>query len=142
MMTLLVILKALVEVAGLALLGQGVLFVLAGAGREQNVFYRMLRMITMPVTKLVRLITPRKIVPDAFIGVAAFFLIAGVYLALLLEQRNQCLADLSRPSCERLVVDLTQRCVAGSDEACAAIKRGSGLGQPSSPATVPPATKP
>jgi hypothetical protein len=142
MMTLLVILKALVEIAGLALIGQGILFVLAGAGREQNVFYRMLRTITTPVTKLVRLITPRRLVPDAFIGLAAFFLMAGVYLALLLEQRNQCLADLSHPSCERLVVDLTQRCVAGADEACAAIKRGSGLAQPLPPASVPPATKP
>ena len=81
MLSVVVVLKGLVEVAGLALLGQGVLFLLAGAGREQNVFYRALRTITSPVWRLTRLLTPR-VVADAHIGVAAFFLLAGVWLAL------------------------------------------------------------
>jgi len=36
------ILRVLIEVAGYSLIGQGLLAVLAGAGREQNVFYRIL----------------------------------------------------------------------------------------------------
>jgi ABC-type uncharacterized transport system permease subunit len=81
MLTLIVVLKALAEVAGLALLGQGILFLLAGASREQNVFYRVIQAITAPIIRFTRLITPR-FVPDRQIGLAAFFLVAGIWLAL------------------------------------------------------------
>jgi len=83
MLTVVVILKALAEIAGLALLGQGVLYVFAGAGREQNVFYQVLKTITAPILRATRFITPR-FVADAHIGVAAFFLVAGLWLALTL----------------------------------------------------------
>ena len=125
MLTLVVILKTLIAVAGLALVGQGILYVLAGAGRETNVFYRMLRMIVSPVIWLVRRITPRKFVPDAYIGFAAFFLLAGIYLAVLLEQRDLCMADLQQPACERLVVDYQLRCASGQLEACEILKQGA-----------------
>ena len=81
MLTVVIILKALTEIAGLALLGQGVLFVLAGAGREQNLFYKVLRTVTAPIIRAVRFITPG-FVPDRHIGMAAFFLVAGLWLAL------------------------------------------------------------
>lgn len=83
MLTLVIILKAVAEIAGLALLGQGILFVLAGGTREQNVFYRVLRTITSPATRFTRAITPR-FVGDAHIGLATFFLVAGLWLALTL----------------------------------------------------------
>lgn len=81
MLTLVVVLKALAEVAGLALLGQGILYLLAGASREQNVFYRVIQTITAPIIRITRVITPR-FVPDRQIGLAAFFLVAGIWLAL------------------------------------------------------------
>ncbi len=83
MLTVVVILKALAEIVGLALFGQGVLYVLAGAGREQNVFYQVLKTVTGPILRATRFITPR-FVADAHIGVAAFFLVAGLWLALTL----------------------------------------------------------
>jgi hypothetical protein len=83
MLNVVIILKALAEIAGLALLGQGILFLLAGANREQNIFYRVLRTMTAPVWKFTRLITPR-VVADQHIGVAAFFLVAGLWLGLTL----------------------------------------------------------
>ncbi len=83
MLTMVVILKALAEVAGLALAGQGVLYLLAGAGREQNMFYRVLKIMTSPVIRVTRFITPR-FVADQHIGVAAFFLVAGLWLGLTL----------------------------------------------------------
>jgi hypothetical protein len=92
MLTIVVVLKGLAEIAGLALLGQGVLYVLAGSGREQNVFYRTIRTITSPVTKATRLITPRAMVPDAHIGVAAFFLAAGIWFALTIVKVKMVLA--------------------------------------------------
>lgn len=81
MLTLVIVLKALTEVAGLALLGQGILFLLAGASRAQNIFYRVIQTITAPIIRFTRLITPR-LVPDRHIGLAAFFLVAGLWLAL------------------------------------------------------------
>lgn len=83
MLTLVVILKAVTEIAGLALLGQGILYVLAGETREQNGFYRVLKTITAPATRFTRTITPR-FVADAHIGLAAFFLVAGLWFALTL----------------------------------------------------------
>lgn len=83
MLTVVVVLKALLEIAGLALLGQGLLYVLAGAQRERNVFYGILRTMTSPAVRLTRLITPR-FVADAHIGLAAFFLVLGLWCALVL----------------------------------------------------------
>lgn len=134
MLTVIVIVKTLVFIAGFTLLGQGVLWVLAGAGRDTNVFYRMIRAITSPATKLVRLITPRALVPDAYIGAATFFLMAGTYFALVVEQRDQCVRDMQHFACERLVTEYEQRCVGGDDEACRRLGRAAGI--------IPPASKP
>ena len=101
MLTLVVILKALTEIAGLALLGQGVLHVFAGANREQNLFYRVLKTITAPIIRVVRLVTPR-FVADQHIGMAAFFLLAGIWLALIIEYRGLCVAEPQHSACERL----------------------------------------
>jgi hypothetical protein len=57
--TLVTILKALTEVAAFSLLGQGVLYVFAGASRERNFAYLMLKAVTLPVFKIARWIAPR-----------------------------------------------------------------------------------
>jgi hypothetical protein len=59
--TLVTILKALTEVAGFALLGQGVLYLFAGAKRESNFAYLMLKAVTSPVFKLARFLAPRMV---------------------------------------------------------------------------------
>lgn len=81
MYEIIVILKALTEVAAVALFGQGVLWVIAGAKRDQNVVYNLFRILTSPVTRATRAITPRIIV-DAHIGLVAFFLLGVVWLVL------------------------------------------------------------
>lgn len=134
MLTAVVILKALVAVAGLTLLGQGVLAILAGAGREQNMFYRILMIISAPAVKVVRFITPRVLVPDRFIGAAAFFLLAGIYLALILQQRELCLKDLGQPWCQTLAAEYAQRCQNGQSLACEVLRRGASQ-PPSTPAS-------
>jgi hypothetical protein len=83
------ILRALVEVAGFALLGQGVLVMLAGKYREQNIFYRALRTITAPVVRAVRFITPRFIL-DAHVPVLTFFLLLWLWLMLAFAKRHLC----------------------------------------------------
>jgi hypothetical protein len=83
------ILRTLVEVAGFALLGQGVLALLAGKYREQNLFYRILRIVTGPVVRAVRFITPRFIL-DAHIPMLTFFLLFWLWIALALAKRYLC----------------------------------------------------
>jgi len=99
MLMLVAILKALLEVAGLALLGQGVLYLMAGAGREQNFFYRLLKLIGSPAVWVARLISPRRLVPDAYIAAAAFFLVAGLWLALGLIKLELCRENPGHPVC-------------------------------------------
>jgi hypothetical protein len=81
MYEVIVILKALTEVAGVAFLGQGLLWVLAGAKRDQNIVYNLFKTVTSPVTRLTRAITPR-IVIDAHIGLVAFFLLLVIWVVL------------------------------------------------------------
>ena len=76
-----VILKALTEIAGVAFLGQGVLWLIAGARRDQNIVYNLFKTLTSPVTRFTRTITPRVII-DAHIGLVAFFLLMVLWVAL------------------------------------------------------------
>ena len=83
------ILRALVEVAGFSLLGQGVLGVLAGKYRDQNLFYRVLRIVTQPVVRAVRFISPRFVI-DAHIPMLSFFLLFWLWVVLALVKRHLC----------------------------------------------------
>jgi len=81
MYEVIVVLKALTEVAGVAMLGQGVLWVLAGSKRDQNLVYGMFKTLTSPVMKATRWITPR-VVLDQHLGLVAFFLLIVLWLGL------------------------------------------------------------
>ncbi len=81
MYEIIVILKALTEVAGVAMVGQGVLWVLAGAKRDQNLVYGIFKTLTSPVMRATRWITPR-VVLDQHIGLVAFFLLLVLWVTL------------------------------------------------------------
>ena len=81
MYEIIVILKALTEIAGVAFLGQGVLWVIAGSKRDQNLVYKLFKTLTSPVTRVTRAITPRIII-DAHIALVAFFLLMVIWLGL------------------------------------------------------------
>ncbi len=85
MLQLVIILKALSEVALFAFLGQGILYLLAGAKRETNFVYTTFRLLTSPVTKLTRFIAPRFIL-DQHIALLAFFLLMVFWLALTITK--------------------------------------------------------
>lgn len=84
------VLRTLVEVAGWALLGQGVLALLAGARRHENLFYQIFEIVTRPVLRFTRLITPRVIL-DAHIPFVAFFLLLWLWLGLAWVRHHICL---------------------------------------------------
>lgn len=82
--------KLVAEIALMALLGQGLLALLAGHKRADNFFYRLLQVLTSPVVKAVRAITP-KVVLDRHVPIAAFVLLLMVWFAATLVKINLCL---------------------------------------------------
>jgi hypothetical protein len=81
MLTVVVVLKAVTEIALLALLGQGLLALLAGASAQTNVFYGVLNAMTLPVRRVAGWITPQA-VGARFHGFVAFCILASAWLAL------------------------------------------------------------
>jgi hypothetical protein len=79
-------LRILVEIALFSLVGQGVLFMLTGANREQNVFYMVLKTIASPAMRFTRWIAP-KFVVDQHIGWIALFLLALLWLGLAVAKQ-------------------------------------------------------
>jgi hypothetical protein len=83
------VLRTLVEVAGMALLGQGALALLAGKYRHDNPFYRVFQIVTRPVISAVRFVTPRVII-DAHVPFIAFFLLFWLWIALAVLKQHLC----------------------------------------------------
>jgi hypothetical protein len=128
MLMLLDILKTLLEVAGLALLGQGLLFLFAGTRRDQNVVYQGLATVTRPVLRVARLITPR-IVLDRHLGLVAFLLLALAWFLVLVEKQSICThGALGQPGCSALAAEYVKRCGAGQEASCELLRRNGLLG--------------
>lgn len=83
------VLRALVEVAGYTLIGQGIVALFAGQSRDKNFVYRLMKTVTDPVVKLVRLITPRLII-DRHIPFVTFFLLFWLWIGLAVAKRYVC----------------------------------------------------
>ncbi len=78
--------RVLVEVAGFALLGRGILALLAGKSRHENLFYIILETVTRPAVKAVRWMAPSFII-DAHVPMLAFFLLFWLWIALAIAKR-------------------------------------------------------
>ncbi|QPF72929.1 hypothetical protein G8A07_08300 [Roseateles sp. DAIF2] len=83
-------LKLLAEIALLALAGQWLLGLMIGARREHNVFYRLLQVLTGPLLRLTRRLSPR-VVLDRHVPLAAFALLLVCWLAATLAKVSLCL---------------------------------------------------
>lgn len=84
MRQLLGIVQLVVAIALMALIGQAILYVLAGSNRDKNVFYQVIRIIPSPFVKLFRLLTP-KTFADRYMPFAAFCGLSAVFLWLAFE---------------------------------------------------------
>jgi hypothetical protein len=82
--------KLIAEIVLMALLGQGLLGLLAGAGRQANPFYRLLSVITGPFVRLARWVSPR-LVLDRHVPLVAFLLMGFVWLAATVLKISLCL---------------------------------------------------
>lgn len=76
-------LKAMIEVAGFTYIAQGFVGLFSGSTRDQNFIYVILRIITNPVTKLARLLSPR-FIPDRHIPFVGFGLVLWAWFAVVL----------------------------------------------------------
>lgn len=83
------IVKLVAEIALLALAGQGVLALLAGAKRDQNLFYQLLQIMTRPFVAGARYITP-KVVLDRHVPFVAFLLLFFVWVAATMTKISIC----------------------------------------------------
>lgn len=81
--------KLVAEIALMAMLGQWLLGLLAGAKRDSNLFYRLLAVLTGPFIKGARLITPR-VVLDRHVPLVAFILLAWVWLGSVVAKGYVC----------------------------------------------------
>ncbi len=100
MLTALNATQLVLYIALLALMGQAVLWVLAGAKRETNVFYKLLQVLSKPFTWPVRKITP-KMVSDAQVPLVTFLLLAVLYAVVTLERADLCVTSnmVGQPGC-------------------------------------------
>lgn len=83
--------KLVCEIALMALLGQGALYLLAGAKRDTNIFYGLLKVLTNPFTKLARWITPRQ-VAERHVPFVAFFLLSILWVVVTIEKIRHCVS--------------------------------------------------
>jgi hypothetical protein len=81
--------KLVAEIALMALVGQWVLGLLAGAKRETNVFYRALQVVAQPFVRLARLLSP-PVVLDRHVPVVAFLLLAFAWVFATLTKIDLC----------------------------------------------------
>lgn len=86
-------LRALVEVALLALLGQGAVALLSGARRQTNPIYKLFQIVTGPVIKMVRHIAPPQVI-DRHLPFVAFFVLFWAWIGLAWLKREYCQANL------------------------------------------------
>ncbi|WP_255249991.1 hypothetical protein [Polaromonas sp. AET17H-212] len=74
----------------LALFGQWVLGLLAGAKKDGNLFYQILQIVGKPFVVAARFITPKQII-DRHVPFVAFLLLLFVWIAATLTRIRICL---------------------------------------------------
>jgi hypothetical protein len=82
--------KLIAEVALLALFGQWVLGLLAGAKKDTNLFYQILQIVGKPFVVAARVITPKQVI-DRHVPLVAFLLLLFIWLAATLMRIRTCL---------------------------------------------------
>lgn len=90
MLTFLTLVQLMLYIPLLALLGQGLLFVLAGQRRDTNFFYQLLKLLSKPFTAVVRRLTPAR-VADHHVPLVTFLLLTVIYVVVTLERISLCL---------------------------------------------------
>ncbi len=91
MLLFLNIAQLILYIGGLGLIGQGLLFVLAGQKRDTNLFYQLIGIINKPWTLTARFISPKQIL-DRQIPFVAFCIVGVLYIAVTLAKIEHCIS--------------------------------------------------
>jgi hypothetical protein len=83
------VLKLVAEIALMAIAGQWVLGILAGAKREQNLVYQLFQILTKPFISGARLVSPR-VVLDRHLPLVAFLLLSFVWVVATITKIDIC----------------------------------------------------
>lgn len=83
-------LKLIAEIAGMALLGQWIVGLLAGAKKEQNLFYQLLAVVGKPFVAAARWVTP-KFVLERHHPLVAFLLLLVLWMVTVILKIQICL---------------------------------------------------
>lgn len=87
------LIKLVLEIALLALAGQGLVWMLTravGQDPARNPFYRVLGIIASPFTRLARAVTPRFVL-DRHLAFGVFFLLVAAYVVTLFTIADRCI---------------------------------------------------
>lgn len=98
MAAVLVMIKAILEIALCALVAQFVVAAFAWQRRADNPIYRFFALIASPFTRLVRWLTPA-LVLDRHVPLATFFLLFVAWGAVLFELRDTCRGEPDQAAC-------------------------------------------
>ena len=90
MLALANIVKLIAEIALMAMAGQWLLGLLAGARKEQNLFYQVLAIVGRPFVQLARVITP-KLVLDRHVPLVAFCMLLFIWLGATIYKIQTCI---------------------------------------------------
>ena len=90
MLALVTTVKLIAEIALMALLGQWVLGLLAGAKRDKNIFYQLLQILGRPFVSVASLVSPRFVV-ERHLPLVAFLLLFFVWVAVTILKIQTCL---------------------------------------------------
>lgn len=90
MLALVTTVKLITEIALMALLGQWLLGLLAGAKRDKNIFYQILQILGRPFVMVARLVSPRFVV-ERHLPLVAFCLLLFVWLGATILKIQTCL---------------------------------------------------
>jgi hypothetical protein len=83
--------QLILYIGGLALLGQGLLFVISGQKRETNFVYQLFQILNKPWIGIARLISPKQIA-DHQVPFVAFCILAVLYIAVTLAKIEHCVS--------------------------------------------------
>ncbi len=91
MLLFLNIAQLILYIGALGLIGQGLLYVLAGQKRDTNLFYQLIGIINKPWTLIARFISPKQII-DRQIPFVAFCIVGVFYIAVTLAKIEHCIS--------------------------------------------------
>ena len=91
MLLFLNITQLILYIGALGLIGQGLLYVLAGQKRDTNLFYQLIGIVNKPWTLIARFISPKQII-DRQIPFVAFCIVGVFYIAVTLAKIEHCIS--------------------------------------------------